>query len=456
MRTPYTEEIKPLCNLSKTFWINKIYDHVITSDLNTLFNSLRQNILSTPDIFHDFFSFKNYQMFFYETMLDIYHLAYLSCSYQKNKKYNKSQYCNTFLDYVRTNTSNASLRVDISNKEKELLKILKQLETPQNRITLSRKTLDYYTLIAKYITKPYIPLDKCSLIYNLRNYSLFIYNDSYYKKGIQYYTFQKTQQEFLNSHPSKHSIVSFENEYACYVNEKLHYSIHFQKCMNMFCSRGFNADEITERVHPLFVFTKIYDTPYLSLSRYIEDKYATVLTRLYDTDSESCNYIDSIFIETQIYNTYILPLLSLLIKKILFVKYNGNYEKIMEITKEYITSYLDQDSFNTSFYKTLESEFFWGEQIEYPFDSKMKISQPLPNTNCTEANFNKLFSIYFYTDDFFNYLERFLHHPDFLSLEDCKSCIAHNYFSKQKNASTLSINETIEAINHKKEKMLII
>lgn len=446
-KTSVKSHNKPLYK-SESLWIKEIHDKLTEIEFSTwedFFNILYQELLTNPNTQSEFFSRKYYNIFIYETMLDIYHVAKLSQERTFKKKYNLSKSCETFLEFIDPQASPESLRTQLYPKKNELIDAIDKLNVPINRIAISQKTLNYYMLMSQYLNEPYVQLDPCSFIYNLKHYPSFIYNESNYKSGIQYYNFTNSQKEFLDSHPNTNKVISFDNEYACYVNEKLHHSIQFQKGMHMFCSRKFAKDKIKENVRPLYTFTKLYDIDFLSLTKYMEDNYASSFSRLYESDNDSRNLIDGIFIEIQTYNSYILPLLSMLIKKIYFDKYEKNYETISKKATEYITSYLKQDSFGTSFYQTLKAELHQREKNTYPFDSAIKLTETLSNTNCIEANFNKLYSLYFFTKDFKKYIEIALQNPETISLENCQIFISHHYFSILENTPALSINDAISA-----------
>lgn len=459
----YTSNLSKFTKLPYTHWSYLIYNDILdlqkdTFDPEVIFAEIYQKLLSTPDIPANFFRTK-YNQFIYETMLDVYHYAHLASNPPNTEKITLSTCTRNYLENTLLETQEETFLGDIYKKKKSILEFIDKLKIPPYKIEYCSKALNYYQAMELYIPKTrqqFTPLlDSRDLIFNIRHFPHFIYNPTHCKKGIQYYTFRKYVNEFIEVHPQPYSIVDFNNEYSTYVFEQLHHPIQFQKCMNSFCHHQHDSIQIEQDYFTLWIYTKMYDTKYISLTNYLEETYANIFPFFYNQESNWKDYILRIFTEIQTYNTYILPLLNLTIQNIFFTLCDGDFKKIATISQDYIKEYLKKDTNNRSYFKQLEYAYQESKHYSYPFGRIINLSDMLSDKDSIESIFNSIFSVSFYENDFVNHLNIAINKPENISLSNCHQCIVDHFLLCEKN-SLLSIKDIKKFNEFNTKKMLIL
>lgn len=434
---------------------NLIYtnlDSFKSSYLDSIYNSLKlkQNqsnktvnltsiFQSIPSVLKEFHISTSYfdtylEYFIYETLFDIYHDATSTLSFKNPSSVNLHAYIYEKHPAAKGDKDLSHIiESKISSQKKKLFKAISIFTKTTNITSVansipshfkSKKAYDFYSFFQKIQNKnknkfvSLLPLS--NLLFNLEDFNKFIYTPDNIDSGIQYYNFIKSVCDFIEYHPSKTYPLTFEDEYSAYLFEQLHYPIQFQKCVLSYSLQKFASKEYQEAYFPLFLYTKLFDTHYLSLTDYILNKYGaipisnpkakptepSIYTIFYDTTEEAELLRFSSFYEMQFYNTAILPLLTYIIKKLLFDLNNGDIELIQKQSYEQLLNILN-DNNNIkernqkpfSYFKQLTQLHEKSKVSNYPGYNKIPLTNERLKNTAPEYIFNHHISLAFYTKD---------------------------------------------------------
>lgn len=227
-------------------------------------------------------------------------------------------------------------------------------------------------------------LEKQDVYPLLQFYNSSIYSEKNYNKGIQLHNFYKMIHDYLEI--SDNSLAPLTQEHRIYQFEQLYRPIQFSNCVTSFLQQDFSKEQIPSEYLPLFLYTKLFDTPYISLSKYILEKYATAFKDFYSSDK---NYI--ILYDFHQFSSYILPCLNLITKNLLWSLSKNDIKKVAALSAEYIKEQLlkiKHFSYKSSLYNTIESL----QQTCYPQKkSSFNVTSP-QKTDSDNYNFNQAIS----------------------------------------------------------------
>ena len=396
-------------------------------ELTDFFKKLKEFLIPLFPNENTFFH-THYKSFCYECTFDLYHFFDLF-KFQTNPLTTTiSEGIRKYSTLTQTTNTDATIAQDISKKKEVFFSDYKD-KAIYNNYPLKAKT--YYNYISYSLNSghsgifPIIPTE--DLVFNIRNYPHCIYSGKKMDKGIQYYNFRKVISEYLLLHTQKSSIPTFENEYSAYLFEKLHYAIQFQKCVNSYCSQKYDSELIKMHYLPLLLYTKLFDTHYLSLSDYCLKTYNHILSNIYTINIDEVLFL---LIEIETYNTYLLPSLFITIKDILLFLHSNDICKIVNELKKFIFYYLSyEDVHNSSYYIQLKKYYEQAKNISYPFDDIRSLIENIPSTNISYT-FNEVFSRAYYNHDKYDYfgIRRQNEASPPASVNDCRQCLM-NYYS---------------------------
>lgn len=377
--------------------------------------------------------------FIYETTFDIYHDATIALKMNSSETTNMRK-CITSR-YPEITNAASSKEIKISSEKNSLLSFAKTLiDKNDNRDTFAnanaitysaQKGLHFYSFFYSFLPdgkKNFVSyLTEKDLIFNLENYKNFIYNPKNINNGIQFYNYFTMVQDFLNFHKRPHNLPSFDDEYSAFLFEQLHYPIQFQKCIVSYMTQDFSSENIPKSYFPMLLYTKLFDTHYLSLTDYILKKYnvtpinysssenrtftkndISISNWFYKLDKQAEDLRYYSFYEMQFYNSILLPLLTYVIKKVLFALSKEDILKIKTLSYEYLHKTLDYDvtrikNRSISFYTQLTRIYKKVTTCNYSGYKNIPLTQTRLKNTDLEYLFNHHFSLAFFTQDVPNY-----------------------------------------------------
>lgn len=441
MNTPYLSDISNFKKISSSFIIAANISHELFLKCNSkkdaltidyLFKELKILLKTIPSLPMDYFA-NYYERLKYEMVFDIYNSAIISSDKRDSKNTLKMKdYINQFLDNSGYKVTTDSLAQEISRQKRTLKDDL--IETQYYRTT-SRKFATFYNYVCEPLldkgeaTSQFLPPK--DLVFNIRYYNHWIFSKRNYASGIQIFNFYNLIQEYFLYNKLDHTL-SFDSEYSSYLFEFIHYPIQFQKCFCSCLNKFFSPSKKSLDSCGLLLYTKLFDTHYISLSDYILEKYKENLTAPDNYSLKQALY------ELQILDSFWLPIINMTIKTILFQIYNEDLNLISRKSRIYIEDFIRTNpTYTYSFRNMLESTSVQLEACEYPSFQKGNkhstvkedkkslckkvIDTKAPKTGSLEYDFNYLVSKFFYTKNVKTYLyDCVLPFSSICSLELCR------------------------------------
>lgn len=255
----------------------------------------------------------------------------------------------------------------------------------QLKLSQSQKATAFNTFLQVILLQPEGKLSSISngkdALFNIEQYIHFIYRPENFDKGIQFYNFYNTIDNYLRKWMLKDEAIPFSYEYSAYLLEQIHYATQYEQCLKqfvtLFADQNFVGKIADMPYFLLLIYTKLFDTHYISLTDYIEKKYPMNFSLNIDSDF----YYDA-FIEMQLLNAFILPLIDYTVKALLFVDTQGEISEIKSITKNYLEMHYQEKKEALSYhYKLMELQTkLNNEYYHYPYSNKSLLEDTSKNT----------------------------------------------------------------------------
>lgn len=280
-----------------------------------------------------------WEEFIYEMTFDIYRI--IDAFLKRNEKGTISDKCKTYNDFYGLSQESISLEKDLSEGKRDLKKDHLSLTIMGQR---NKKVATYIATLndnIRCINKDFkdttqVRLPDLDYVFNIKYYHKFIYSVSQQQKGILVSNYYKLiEKEFSKKGESP----SFFNEYSFYLLEYLHYPIQYFNCVCSYCEL-FRDEGINKQVFPLFLFTKLFDHHYKSITKFIIGEFKQDLKEIYDRNTSS-KIIHIVFTSQQMVD-YWCPIIKYTLLSIIVNQYHPDLIKVRTILEEYIEQHLDQ------------------------------------------------------------------------------------------------------------------
>ena len=388
-----------------------------------------------------------FDQFFYETVFKAYNAANISLRNEQEKTFFISDYLRE-LDIDINDFKGQQEKISRVNKLiKRDLTDLKYEATINGKLT----TFYYYMnlpldLEAEAIKNAKPILNEINTIFNLKFYNKIMFCSKCYQRGKNIKDIFQLMDDYFKIHDECNE-TEFALEHSAYQLELVHRFIQFQKCVSSYVAMEFPDKKIQEKYVPLYMYIRLFDTPYLSLTDYILKEYPIDYEMLYE--NEEAFYI--LFNEMQLLNNYWFPILTGIVQEVLFLVCEGDFEGIMEKCLNYYNGPAahNKDLFQKSARDSKEKL----KGLKYPdpknynnwigIDDKqiLKSDNPL-------YRFNYFFTKCFYTKEFPNYIMQWLTQQNFsISIEGCHHYIDISYRFWKINYSDVTLKTSGEFNN---------
>ena len=417
MYCPYNNDIQKIRTLhSHSPIAHKIYATLLSKDSSDCVptgNQIKErlyNILYTiPYIPQDFFD-KYYDHLFYEIIFEIYHYADVELL-QTRKNLT-----------IKESINRLSILKDFKISEEE--KISKNKKKLSNDFTnlkpfiaQKRKLNNFYCHMGLYNSPKITPVTTPeNTVMILRSYSDSIYNGKNFRDGILLHTVYNIITDYLY-HLSDQNISKFTKEYCFYEFNYIYNFIQYINCCSTYLN---NSSKIETEYFPLHIYSKLFDTPYISLIDFICTKYKENLKNIYRESS----ILHDIFIEKELLNTFWIPIINLCLKEIMFCNNGGDFKAICETCKDWLVT--QKNIFTSQMYNAKETI----ESCTYPNPRACKNRKDIKEEKYAKTGspnhlFNTVLSKTFYYNEFSDYLS--LYPSTTLTLDGCFAFIENDY-----------------------------
>lgn len=363
------------------------------TDLQNIFDVLKDYINSLsyciPYIPHEYFDHYFDQMC-YEITMDI-------CEKTASSSNNDLIMRSKIENYIKTYHSNlplVTLEQKVSQKKSE---ILSDSKNPSSyKINYNKNYPVFYQNIVLPLDKNITSsLDDSDFVFYILSYFSTIFYQRKINTGIDIYNFHSFVSDYMLGHPDT-GVINFKTEYSAFLFEQMFSAIQFEEGFHTLLNeKKFRIDFPNSYWH-LYLYTRMYDTPYLSLSDYILKKYPDVVHHIYYADEK--DFHKKLYYEIQILGAFWIPLCSLVIEDVLFCSAEGDLQLINDKCQNYIGTFLSQGDLKYSYYKRLQLANANIENSKYPFGEKSKsknricVLDKAPKTNTFEQRLNYAFS----------------------------------------------------------------
>lgn len=357
----------------------------LTDVLNTLKEYL-QSLKHLPYVPHEYFDEYLEQMF-YEIILDIYDKTAPGpeTGFVMREKIDK------YINQISPSTSPESLEQQISQKKKIILDEYKKKSSATLNTNKNHPAF-YQNIIAPLGNHVNTSLNDIDFIFIIQNYTQTIFHHPNIDTGIDIYNLYGFVSTYLGMHPNN-NIPDFKTEYSAFLFNQMFSAIQFEEGISTLLSPKDFRVKFPNSYWPLHLFTRMYDTPYLSLSDYILKKYPNIVTGLYSNEEV---FNKNLYFEIQQLKSFWIPLCHLVIEETLFTCAEGNLEKISFKCQNYIETCLVQGQVEYSYFKRLHSANAKIPETKYPFKRNVtereSVIAKAPKTATFEQRINYSFS----------------------------------------------------------------
>lgn len=423
VNTLHSGIFKTLDQFDKTDW-----------NLSQIFNNFK-TILNEIIFFcpSEYFN-KNFEQLCYEIALDVY------CNTQTvdNSKPIIKEKIAHYITTCDTTCASEKLASRFSQNKKQLLGTQDPLTPAVYR--LNKNLSNFYLYI-------YLPLkngttsllNDSDFIFYMLHYSDTIFSNKKINTGVDIFNFYNFIHEYLSYHKTSSNSL-FENEYSAYLFEQIFSPLQFEEGFYNILSEKSFFSEIPSSYWSLYLYTRIYDSPYLSLSDFIQEKYPNLINSVYNPNENL--FHKNLYYEVYSLSSFWIPLCNLAIKAFLFYLTDGNFKEINQKCKTYIDTNLHQDT-NYSYYKRITKSHNKIDVLKYPGNKKNVLSKA-PKTGTPEQRFNYSFSQCLYNKHQFPYI---LHpNQNIYSIDNFIRHITQNYKFAKEYYPILSINTCPETM----------
>lgn len=344
MYSPYYTDIQTIRSLESNCPIaSKIYKELLlnrsTSNIDEIKVTLQTSLFSIPYIPHEYLE-QNFDRLLYEIIFEVYHYARIELERSQPPLSIQDR-----IKYIPTFQGDpATIAQEISRNNSAITADFNNLKT---YASYEKKLYDFYLHLGLYDEEQpsvHPVLTPQNTIFVCRSYSNFIYRSREHKKGILLHTVYDMLSNYIEFWGSQ---TNFDTEYCFYEFNRLSYLTQYAKCCSQYLGYGFAHTEIPSEYFPLYIFSKLFDTTYISLADYISKKYSATIGRMYN----SVSVLYPIIIELYLINKFWIPIINLCLKETLFTKNEGNFKSICKECKEWLSV---QSSSNIDYtYKSL-------------------------------------------------------------------------------------------------------
>lgn len=307
----------------KSIFGNILYSRLfpLTEDkeltLDKLFQKLRITLISLhiiPETFIEYF----FKAFSYEIAFDIYNTAKASKRLTSNAS--MRSYIHDYIDCISLCPNDVENIESYLKEPKKQLKadaILMSLKTTKLRtfhqyiaepllntddLSLPASTSEFFKRTTKSVGNIAIPIAGKDFVFYINTFKNSIYNTKNQKKEFKILNFFKLIEDYYILHDCS-KCTDFDTEYSAYIFEKLYYPIQF---CNYICNfidayphiKKTKTMKPSDAYMPLFIYTRLFDTHYLSLTKFILQEDPACLTSLYKNPAiafeESSNQLFSL------------------------------------------------------------------------------------------------------------------------------------------------------------------
>lgn len=387
-------------------------DETLNLNMNDMSHLLERILTELSNLckYHSSYFTEYFFNFLYETLFNVYHDASMSL---KSSVYTRDSLVSW---HGGIGVSDTSYEQTLSKNRKsiqslsDLLKFDSPVKDPQVfNLARSHKAMDFYSFISHHFL-----LDNgrvCNIAYgrdavfNIENFKRFIYHPNQFHKGIQFYNLKNILSDYqLRWHTFQGKNDLLCAEYSAYLLEQLHYSIQYQKCIESYVQQDFiNSSNDLTWDFPLLMYTKLFDTNYLSLTDYIMIKYSDRFADYYSNTKAGNSVRFSSYLEMQLLNTCMIPLIDYIIREFFFLHCKGDLIRVQALSYTLLCNFYQNSDFKPYTYtQRLNNTISAAKFLYYP-DSKYKLIDKTPKNTSKEYLFNQHMSIAFFGKNFYNY-----------------------------------------------------
>lgn len=410
----YTKDVQKSIYLRESSaTIDNIYQKILgllkeKNDIPTILDSFKKVL---ADFFTElgvlsYYFGNNDDHILYELLFDAYHTAYLSTTLPQKVKLRDC--ARSYAASICGSISYEPYEQRISRIKSDYIKESENYIAARNQIkscTFLNYTLDLLPKKEQSFTVPVSPDDFAA---NILNFPSTMYHPDHMFSGIQFHDFHSLVYDYIARHRGNNA-PNIELEHATYIFNKLYHAIQYQQGMISFATHHTPTQELCKNSFDIFLYTKFHDTEYLSLSNHIFQKYDSVFELFFDSDIKNINDIEhikyGIFEELQFYNSFFLPILSLLLKEVLFNTYKEDISAVFESLHKYLSHTISFSKNNFFMYWTLlNSSYTAAANTSYKKGKGLVCSSDHRTSTYT---FNQKFSISFFSKNLPNYANLF-------------------------------------------------
>lgn len=439
-------ELFPRCPIARELYetVSKKTSHL---DIEDLKQTLHKILLNTPRIPQDYFK-QYYDRLFYEIIFEIYHYAKIELLQQQKVPSITDCINQTHIQFP----TKASVAETISRNKNY---ILNDFFTMKYLSTTNRKLNNFYEHMGLWNSdsSKIFPLMMPENIVNiLWHYSDSIYNHKNSKDGILLHTVTKIFDDYLQNF-SMHTC--FKKEYCFYEYNQIYFLIQYSMCCSSYLTQTFADKNIPTEYFPLYIYSKLYDTPYISLAEFIHNKHHETLNNIYKDPSIA----HTVLIDKELLNGFWLPIINLCLKETFFTNNQENFDSICKKCKEWLDTQIvySQDTFISHSLKAQDTL----KKSTYPNahnHNKPKSICLIENAKTDSRNqqFNVVMSKAFFYNDFPHYLSYCSSIPTLACSPDyCLTFINDTYYLKYLDGAHKILKECREYKSSKHEPGII-
>lgn len=426
---------------SRSFIANSLFLKLVdkfrdqSASIKEILEYLKRTLSNIP-LFPTGFLDKHFDKFAYEVVLGIYNIANISLQEEQDV----TTYMGDCLDLFESDMyTREYLQQQFSRKKSSILESYKTMKYPATfcgKVSVFHQYMDFLKNDKEKKFRPL--LSKIDFVYNIESFSEMIYNADNFDKGINSYSILTLLSKYIEIH-EHFKEPEFQREYSAYQFELLHHVIQFQRMFSSYVEMFSQEKKFSDEYFPLFIYTKLFDTPYLSLTDYIVEKYCIDYKLIYGENGETGT--PGYFYEMQLFNNFWLPILEGLVQEMIYDFHKADFQKIMKICHDYIVE--SAKEYGWIFQETILEAKDQLSKIEYlapknyntiKIDDKRarKTDRPLHHWNCIVTKC-------FYENDIPKYLMNALMSNGYMSLDGCYQYIDSLYRERKRNTSIMTL-----------------
>ena len=408
-------------------------------DVDNIKKALLEVLQTIPHSPHNYFS-KYYNRLFFEIIFEIYHYAQIELQKSQERTSIKDS-INQIAAFKNSVVDSSSIEQDISRKKKILVNDFNILQTQS---TYSSKLSNFYSYMGlKCDDKPTVSpiITPENTVFILRSYSDSIFNQKNSKDGILLHTVNRILKDYLDCFGDQNT---FKVEYCIYEFNKIYNYIQYSECCSSYLNQTFTHKKIPTDYSPLCMYTKLFDTQYLSLIDFIFEMQKENLGNIYNDPS----ILHDALLKKELLNTFWLPIINLCLKETVFLCSKGYFDTICQTCKEWLIDQIEHNDYSyfSLMHKTQENL----ANSTYPNEKDYNRRKDIKDIKHTKTGSpNQVFNITFSKAFFYNDLPNYLYtYPDQIKyLDQCLSFIEDIYKQRNDTYKDLSLKTCTDYIN---------